>query len=474
MRVPVGHGRLQADRGQELGHPVALGGVRALALDHEGLGQDLAHLHARVEGRVRVLEHHLTVPALLARRPVALGRDDLAVEDDRAVRRALQADDHPADRRLAAARLADQAEGLALVDREARVGHRADRPDLVADEPGLDRELLDQVLDAQQLAPLGARRDDRLVGAHHHRLGPANRVVAGVGAVARDGERRLLGPAAVRRVFAARSESAADDPLGEVRRQAGDRAELVLGGVLQVRHRGQQRLGVGVAHVVEERVGLGLLGLLPGVHHDHPVGATGDDAHVVGDQEDAHVELLAQRVDNVEDLGLDRHVQRRRGLVGDQQFGPADQAHRDDDALSQAAREFERVLVEPLGRARHLDHLEDLEGAGPGLLLGGALVDLEALADLAADLHRRVERAHRVLGDQRDRAAPVRLHLALGQVGEFDAVQDDRPALDVAVVGQQPHDRQPGRGLAAARLAHQPDALARLDAQREVVDRGDE
>jgi len=62
-----------------------------------------------------------------------------------------EAEHEAARRRLAAAALADQAERLALVDVEADVVDRAHAADLALDEePGGDREVLGQVLDAQQ------------------------------------------------------------------------------------------------------------------------------------------------------------------------------------------------------------------------------------------------------------------------------------------------------------------------------------
>ena len=49
------------------------------------------------------------------------------------------------------------------------------------------------------------------------------------------------------------------------------------------------------------------------------------------------------------------------------------------------------VLVEALGRARHLHHGQDLEGSLPRLLLGHLTVDEHALGDLAANSHGGVE-----------------------------------------------------------------------------------
>ena len=57
-----------------------------------------------------------------------------------------------------------------------------------------------------------------------------------------------------------------------------------------------------------------------GVHDRDLVGDLGDDAEVVGDDHDRGVELALQALDQLEDLRLDRHVERRRRLVGDQQL----------------------------------------------------------------------------------------------------------------------------------------------------------
>ena len=100
----------------------------------------------------------------------------------------------------------------------------------------------------------------------------------------------------------------------------------------------------------------------PGVHHHHAVGDLGDDADVVRDQDDRRAELGLEPLDQLQDLGLDRDVERGRRLVGDQQVGVARERHRDHHALPHAARELVRVVVDPpLGvrdadRAQQLDH----------------------------------------------------------------------------------------------------------------------
>ena len=49
-----------------------------------------------------------------------------------------------------------------------------------------------------------------------------------------------------------------------------------------------------------------LLDDLPGVHHDHPLRALGDDAEVVRDEEHRHRHRRLQRREPLEDLRLDR------------------------------------------------------------------------------------------------------------------------------------------------------------------------
>ena len=52
-------------------------------------------------------------------------------------------------------------------------------------------------------------------------------------------------------------------------------------------------------------------------------------------------------LDQLEDLGLDRHVEGGRRLVGDEQLGIAGERHRDHHALAHAARQLVRVLLDP-------------------------------------------------------------------------------------------------------------------------------
>ena len=149
---------------------------------------------------------------------------------------------------------------------------------------------------------------------------------------------------------------------------------------------------------------------MPAVHHVHAVAHPGDDAEVVRDQDQRRVAVCDELPQQPEDLRLDRDVERRRGLVGDQQLRLARERDRDHRALSHPARELVRVVLRAgcpgsgsrPGRAA-------LPRARAAASLPHPEVRLERLADLLADGQDRVQARHRVLEDHRDLAARGRV-----------------------------------------------------------------
>ena len=95
---------------------------------------------------------------------------------------------------------------------------------------------------------------------------------------------------------------------------------------------------------------------------------------------------------------------------------------------------------------------------------------VEQLADHPADLPRRVERAHRVLGHDRDLVEPVLVHPGGVRERQLDPVEDDLPA-DMAHAALQPDQALSQGRLAAARLTREPHDLAVGDRERDAVER---
>jgi hypothetical protein len=200
------------------------------------------------------------------------------------------------------------------------------------------------------------------------------------------------------------------------------------------------------------------------VHHGHAVADALHHRHVVRDEEESHAQLALQVEHEVDDLRLDRHVQRRDRLVGHHHLGVERQRAGDGDALALAAGELVGIALRVVGRQAHLFE----QPAHPGLRLGAAgdAVHQERLHDREAHREARVQRGEGVLEDELD-VAPQRLQLALRQRQHVAALELDLPALAV----DQAQQRAAGGRLAAARLAHQRQRFAGVEVEADLLDR---
>src|SRR5689334_17766138 len=70
-----------------------------------------------------------------------------------------------------------------------------------------------------------------------------------------------------------------------------------------------------------------------------------DDREPVRDEQVSELELFLKLLQQVHDLRLHRHVERRYRLIGDDQLRIEREAARHADALSLAARELVRVAI---------------------------------------------------------------------------------------------------------------------------------
>ena len=123
VRVAVDHLRQEAGPGHHVLDPRPdLGAAEARLVGDQRLGDDVADGHARVERGERVLEDDLHRAPVPPQRLAAEPREIVAEPDHAARGRLDQAQDRAAERRLAAAGLADHAERLAR--RRARSSRR--------------------------------------------------------------------------------------------------------------------------------------------------------------------------------------------------------------------------------------------------------------------------------------------------------------------------------------------------------------
>ncbi len=277
-----------------------------------------------------------------------------SLEADAARRGRRELHDRPPGRRLPAAGLADEPERLAREQVEADPRHRVHA--LAA--PG--GELHDEVLDAEQRVV--ALPEVRGAGARHQAASPdvarLRSSAAAPSGVPTGNQQRYwwpgVGPSnsggcSSRHLSCTYAQRSANrQPGGGETRSGGRPGIAVRRGVARLgdlRDRAQERFGVGHAHVVEQRRRRRRLHDLSRVHHDHVVGAAGDDAEIVGDEHHRHEALALLRFEHVEHLRLHGDVERRRRLVGEQQLRAGRERDRDAHALAQAAGELVRVVA---------------------------------------------------------------------------------------------------------------------------------
>ena len=86
------------------------------------------------------------------------------------------------------------------------------------------------------------------------------------------------------------------------------------------------------------------------VHDRHAVADIGNGGEVMGDEQVGQPEALLQIGEQVEDLRLDRHVERGDRLVADDQRRVDDQRPRDGDTLALAAAEGMREAPQLIDR----------------------------------------------------------------------------------------------------------------------------
>ena len=89
---------------------------------------------------------------------------------------------------------------------------------------------------------------------------------------------------------------------------------------------------------LEQRLRGGVLHDLTQIHHVHHVAQLGNDAQIVRDHQNGRIEFLLELTHQVQDLRFNGHIQRRGGLVRDQQPWIADHGHGDHNALTKTAR----------------------------------------------------------------------------------------------------------------------------------------
>ena len=347
-RQPVVVGRREAHRLEQADHLVFdLHGRHGLEAA-DGPGDLPAHGVRGVEGRVRVLEHHLHLLDQV-RGPFRDRLPHLDVHELHLAAAQRLEPDQPLDQgRLAAARLPHQPQRAPLGNPEADIVHRLDEllfPQ--AEQAGHRIGRLGvpdlQVLRAQHDTGLRFARGDRLdalpLGLAAHRLGlgvDLQSIVAAGGVIGGNLDHGGAGfQAFTGGVIAPRRKDAGvPGPVGRRGHPAPDGIEhRIRLAFPQLGHGGDQPPGVGMAGAGEDFHHRSFFHHLAGVHHAEEIADPGHHPQVVGDEDVGGVEIPLQLLDQVEHRRLHGDVQGRGGLVHDQQCRVVEHGHGDDHPL---------------------------------------------------------------------------------------------------------------------------------------------
>src|SRR5690349_16136554 len=118
------------------------------------------------------------------------------------------------------------------------------------------------------------------------------------------------------------------------------------------RHGGQELAGVGMAWP-REALCARELHHGPEIQHQDALAEPPHDREVVADEEQAHLRLAPQALEERQDLALRRPIERAQGLVAYEEAWLQDRGARDGDALTLSARELVRVAARELRAELH-------------------------------------------------------------------------------------------------------------------------
>ena len=167
------------------------------------------------------------------------------------------------------------------------------------------------------------------------------------------------------------------------------------------------------------------------VHDRDAIARLREDREVMRDEDHGEPEISSKPFEELEDLSLDHHVERRHGLIRDDEARVAGERHRDHHPLAHSSGELVWIVIDPL--ARDAAQLEELTGPFHGRRFRRPFVQDDRLGDLSPNPPDRIEGVHRPLKDDRDLLPADLPHRRLGGADEVAPLERDGPTDDPTV-----------------------------------------
>lgn len=115
----------------------------------------------------------------------------------------------------------------------------------------------------------------------------------------------------------------------------------------------EKPLRIGVACLLQDLASGAGFDHLPRVHYQNCIGEGREHAQVMGDQDDCQVLFSAQAGKESENACLHRHIERRGGLICDQDAGATGEGTCDLDALPHASTKLVGICFQCSCRVRN-------------------------------------------------------------------------------------------------------------------------
>ncbi len=178
----------------------------------------------------------------------------------------------------------------------------------------------------------------------------------------RDRHQRRVFAAGIAGKRAARREATAPRQPGGLH-TAGDGRQIILPTRVELRNGAEKAARIGMRGRGKQRCRISGLYDTAGVHHRYPVGHASHHAKIVRDQDHRHPGLARDRSQQLKDLRLHGHIERRGWLVRQQQARRTGNCGSDHDTLTHAPGELMRISVKPLFGGSDADFAEQVERA---------------------------------------------------------------------------------------------------------------
>ena len=164
----------------------------------------------------------------------------------------------------------------------------------------------------------------------------------------------------------------------------------------------EERRSVGMLWVFKDVVHSARLNNRPGVHDRHSISNLGNHSKVMGYEHDCRAGLCLDHPHEIEDLGLDGHIEFGGGLIGNNHAWPVGDRHCDHASLAHPAGELVGVLIYPVlgltdSHARQQLHCSSARRPLRQL----AVVYRQHFPELRANGVRRMQRRGGILEDHR-------------------------------------------------------------------------